>query len=180
MHIPHGAPTPDEALLRLMKGLDARLIRRGDDQTGTPYLWRGYLAEKARAGGMGAFLHRFVSSDEIEYHCHPWTWAYTFILSGSYREDRVSALLIDFDASVATLDGSTRVQTIVKAGDANIIMAHTFHRVELLTPEVFSLFIHGPRAQDWGFVPMNDWGRPLPMRLMSGHTRDRLPKETVR
>lgn len=173
-------PSPDGALLELMRGLDARLIRRGDDATGTPYLWRAYLADKAREKGIGAFLHRFVSSDEMEYHCHPWEWAYTFILSGHYLEDRVHAFGIDFAGPTATLDGSTRRIHSFGPGSVNLIRATTFHRVELQTPEVFTLFIHGPRVQDWGFVSMNDWGRPLPMRLVTGHTRNRLPSEVVR
>jgi len=172
--------SPKEALKELMKSLDARLIRRGDDLTGVPYLWRAYLSNSPKSSGIGAFLHRFVSSDEMEYHCHPWAWSYSFILAGSYTEDRAFALDINFGASTATLDGSTKHQRRFWPGDVNLIRAETFHRVQLETAEVVTLFVHGPRVQDWGFVAMNEWGRPIPMRLMTGHTRDRLKPEQVR
>jgi hypothetical protein len=172
--------TPSSALLEAMKTLDARLIRRGDDVTGIPYLWRAYLGEKTKNQDVGIFLHRFVSSDALEYHCHPWVWARAFILEGSYIEDRVLALDVDLDAKVARLDGSTRRTKTFGPGSQNVIFANTFHRVDLLTPEVWTLFIHGPRVGNWGFVGMNTFAEPVPMRLMKGHTRDRLSKEIVK
>jgi len=175
-------PSPEEAINLIMGVLDARLIRRGDDLTGTPYLWRAYITDKSKSKDGGAFFHRFVSSDDFEYHCHPWAWAYSYIFLGAYIEDRMLAHSIDFDSKTATLDGSTRsVQEFGgKNARINFITAPTFHRVQLVTPEVVSVFVHGPRVQDWGFVAMNEWARPIPMRLMTGHTRDRLRPEQVR
>ena len=177
-------PAPEIALLELMRGLDARLIRRGDDKTGIPYLWRAYLGErkdltKSIAGG---FLHRFVSSDEQEWHCHPWEWSYAFIIKGAYREQRVRATAIDTDLKTASavLDGNSLETAEFHPGDTNLILVETFHRVDLLTPEVWTLFVHGPRVQDWGFVPLGRYDEVLPMRLMTGSTRDRLQKEDVR
>lgn len=172
------APLPEGALLEVMRGLEARLIRRGDEDV--PYLWRAYLGErKGDPSATGAFLHRFVSSDVRELHCHPWAWARTFILAGSYSEDRASSLSVDFVAKRATLDGSTWRTEVFRPGDTNVIYGSTFHRVDLLTPEVWTLFVHGPRVQDWGFVPMHRFAEPVPMRVIEGHTRDRLAKEAV-
>ena len=58
----------------------------------------------------------------------------------------------------------------------NIIKANTFHRVELLTPEVWTLFIHGPRVQPWGFVKEGSYGVPLEMRVVHGKTSEARPK----
>jgi hypothetical protein len=179
---PQALPTIEQALLDVMKLLDARLIRRGLENV--PYLWRAYLSPPKDATGapvpIGAFLHRFVSSDDLEYHCHPWAWSYAFVLEGSYVEDRTLALDIDFGKRTASLDDSTQRAKKFVPGDRNVIYASTFHRVELLTPEVWTFFVHGPRVQDWGFVPMNTFSEPVPMRLVSERMRDRYPKEEVR
>src|SRR5580698_5957793 len=165
------SPSFDEALVEALRSVDARLIRRGDDETGSPYLWRGYLGD--RSGGrdrdVGIFLHRFVSSDEMELHCHPWAWSWSFILSGGYVEHRVTGD-VDFESRTAILDGVTeRVELFTADGvktSTNLIEANTFHRIELMSPEVWTLFVHGPRVQDWGFVPMNRYGEKLPLRLV--------------
>lgn len=172
--------TPASALLEAMKDLDARLIKRGDEVTGIPYLWRAYLGDKRQNADTGIFLHRFVSSDELEWHCHPWYWSMSFILLGEYVEDRVTSFNVDFEAKTAKLKGSTHHTKRFSPGMSNAIFSNTFHRVELLTPEVWTLFIHGPRAHDWGFVPMGAFDVPVPMRVMTGHTRDRLAKEIVK
>lgn len=172
-------PTAADALKAVMKSLDARLIRRGDDETGSPYLWRGYLGDRSDNLDVGIFLHRFVSSDDMELHCHPWIWSWAFILAGGYAEYRALGE-INFEAKTAVLDKSTEKLEVFKKGQMNLITANTFHRVELLTLEVWTLFVHGPRVQDWGFVPINRFGEAVPMRLVEGHTRDRLSKEEVR
>jgi len=173
-------PSDVDALFAVLCTLDARLIRRGDDATGTPYLWRGYLGNKGANQDVGVFLHRFVSPDEFEYHCHPWAYSHSFILAGRYVEDRVLSLEINHDERTAVLDGSTRRVREFGPGDVNVILGSTFHRIQLITSEVWTLFVHGPRVQDWGFVPMNRFAEKVPLRLVEGHTRDRLIKETVR
>lgn len=172
-------PSEVEALVAVLRTLDVRLIRRGDDDTGMPYLWRGYLGNRAVNQEAGVFLHRFVSSDELEYHHHPWAYSHSFILAGRYAEDRVLSTDINHDEGTAVLDGSTRRTKVFGPGDVNVILGSTFHRVDLLTSEVWTLFVHGPRVQGWGFVPLNRFGEKVPLRLVEGHTRDRLSREAV-
>ena len=159
--------------------LDARLITRDDD---TPYLWRGYLTDVKNEQDSNAFLHRFVSSDdEGLLHCHPWVSSISFILLGEYRETAsVGENALQHDVDHAKADAwkvlQPPVTTIYRPGMKNIIMANTFHRVELLTPEVWTLFIHGPRVQPWGFVKEGSYGVPLEMRVVHGKTSEARPK----
>lgn len=149
--------------------LDARLITRDDDQ---PYLWRGYLSGDSDAVYSG-FLHRFVSSDqEGEYHCHPWKESVSTILLGSYREHSADGAT-DPDGRKILTNPRTRD---FFPGHKNIIMADTFHRVTLLTPEVWTFFVHGPRVQPWGFVKEGIFGHPLDMRVVQGKTSENNPK----
>jgi hypothetical protein len=92
------------------------------------------------SSSLGICLHHFHRSDEAgELHNHPWRWAISFILAGGYREER-------------RLRGTNRViQRTVKPGSLNFIGAEDFHRIDLLQPDAWSLFIVGPRFSDWGF-----------------------------
>lgn len=102
---------------------------------GSTYLERYTLADLPDGGHV--FLHRFLRSDEDrELHNHPWPGE-SRILLGSYREER----RID-DRVVAR---------IYRAGNTNTLAPDTFHRIELLSSEVWTLFTTGPRVQSWGF-----------------------------
>jgi hypothetical protein len=155
--------------------LDARLITREDDE---PYLWRGYLATATGDKEANAFLHRFVSSDGVgELHCHPWSESVSFILLGEYREiSSIGEDALQHDVPHAWKILQPPTTRVLRPGDKNVISANTFHRVELLTPEVWTLFIHGPRVQPWGFVKEDVYGRPLEMRVVQGKTSDARPK----
>jgi hypothetical protein len=90
-------------------------------------------------GGAGIYLHRFHRGDsDPELHNHPWRWAVSLILAGGYRE-----YLRTRGDDVASRD--------VKPGRVNAITADTFHRVELLDGECWSLFVAGPKVSGWGF-----------------------------
>lgn len=154
------------ALAHLARKLDARLITRGDDDS--PYLWRGYLLGDGDHE-WNAFLHRFVGSDAPgEYHCHPFGDSVSFILLGSYREYACQGT----DASNGRKILSQPIVRDFMPGRKNVIKANTFHRVELITPEVWTLFIHGPRVQPWGFVKEGVYGQPLDMRVIHGKTSE--------
>jgi hypothetical protein len=120
---------------------------------GLPYLYRAYLeGGDTPDGEPGLFLHKFVASDDENLlHCHPWRWSVSFILSGRYREIRSQ-----HDPRFATslhevvLEDTTTQR--LEPGDTNFIGMKDFHSVEILTPEVWTLFLHGPRAAQWGFV----------------------------
>lgn len=174
---------PEDALRALAEALGRRLIKRGPQQI--PYLFRSYLGLED-TDGIGGFLHEFVASDDNgELHCHPWAWSVSFILAGRYEEVRTRGRFWPRENRqegeseyAAQLDWEPRVR-VCGPGDRNIIGPDHFHQVNILTPSVHTLFIHGPRVQPWGFVPA---GRPegeiLPVRLIRRRTHD-LPKVEV-
>lgn len=89
----------------------------------------------------GIFLHRFMESDpDEELHNHMWP-GFSIILSGSYKEEKMSK---------AKLPVKTK---IVKPGNINIIGKDDFHRVELQTADVWTLFFYFRKVRsDWGFL----------------------------
>ena len=141
-----------EALERMAMAFPGRVIPRQGQKGPEPYLHRHYL-RKADVENHGLFLHRFVASDDAgELHNHPWEWSRSFILSGSYREIRAHGSA-DRSAKPTRYTLVEREERILSAGDVNFLGWFDFHRVELLTPEVWTIFVHGPRIQTWGFVP---------------------------
>lgn len=150
----HLTPIRDAILGLARKGeFPCRLIER---EAGVPYLYRHYL-RKADSSEFGAFLHRFVASDQVEeLHCHPWSWSFSIILEGHYEEERAGRLIRlddeeDFGDPVRY--GLYDIKKkIFKPFDVNMINHDDYHRVELLSPEVWTLFVHGPRKGDWRFV----------------------------
>lgn len=84
------------------------------------------------------FLHCFHDSDEETPHNHPWGWARSLILAGSYREHRL-------------IKGLIWLHQTFKPWDINHIDASTFHYVTLQTPQVWTLFLCGKKVQGWGF-----------------------------
>lgn len=129
-------------LQQLVTGLPVQRIQ----SRGLPYLDRYFLAgwRPGVQDRMPAlYLHHFLSSDPSdEVHSHPWS-AVSFILAGAYRDHRCP---VGHDPSVAI------VQTY-RAGDVNHIQPEDRHRVELLTPDVWTLLVRGPMVQDWAFFP---------------------------
>lgn len=160
-------------LIKFAKRLDSRLIPRDDNQA---YLWRGYLSGGDSDVEYSGFLHRFLSSDQIgEKHCHPWRESVSIILLGAYREFSCEGT----DAPDGKKILSPQVTRDFFPGHKNLIKANTFHRVELLTPEVWTLFIHGSRVQPWGFVKEGIYDHPLDIRIVQGKTSKNLPKVAV-
>lgn len=83
-------------------------------------------------------LHQFHRGDYAgELHNHPWRWALSLLLIGGYREER-------------RVGGDVQVWTYPPLS-VNALSAGTFHRVDLLDGECWSLFITGPKTQSWGF-----------------------------
>lgn len=116
---------------------------------GQPYLLRFYLttprvSEEQKSEDpeqFGIYLHHFYQGDlDEDLHNHPWKWALSFILSGSYIEERMSSAFISYHTH--------------SAGWFNFISHDTFHRVTLGGPSqepVWTLFTVGPRITSWGF-----------------------------
>ena len=129
-----------------------------DREGGTPYLSRWYLSQRPTMpdgsepfgpdgapkdglvlpSGWGLYLHRFHRGDDSpELHNHPWRWAVSLILAGGYVEERRK--------------GEGVVRHTYRPGALNLLLASTFHRVELLERDAWSLFLVGPKVGHWGF-----------------------------
>jgi len=123
-------------LAAIARHLPAPRVIAGAD--GSPYLSRWTLIDLG-PGWPRVHLHRFHRSDEDqELHNHPWRWAAGVILAGGYREERRVA-------------GDVVAVRVVRPGSLNLIHGDTFHRVELLDGECWTLFLTGSRNQEWGF-----------------------------
>jgi hypothetical protein len=165
--------------LRLDKKESRRLIpRTTPDGKKIPYLYRGYLeGDDTPDGQCGLFLHKFVASDESDkLHSHPWVWSVSFILSGSYRETRSKPDPKSKQQHLAEtmIILETPTKRTFEPGQSNFIGGNDYHSVEILTKEVWTLFLHGPRNSDWGFVPMpKEPGIAVPIDIVKVRTRDR-------
>lgn len=151
-------PSMNTLLFRLSGRLKCKIIRRDG-----PYLERYHLVTVPDwmpvIGGMQAHLHRFLNSDsDKELHDHPWPWAVSVILSGSYTEERMAGF--DRETGIRIEERRRR------PGTAALLSGKDFHRVTL--PEdtdgrprpVWTLFIHQSKIKEWGFIePLSVGGR---------------------
>lgn len=137
----------EKLALKALPKIVARLPQRTIETAGQgPYLTRWYLwpprpRKKDEHDGFAVFLHFFWRGDgDRDLHNHPWSTSVSLLLAGGYREERFGP------------DG-TVVSRVKRPGDVNVIKGDDFHRVDLLDPEhgCWSIFVAGPRAQDWGF-----------------------------
>ena len=63
--------------------LPVKVIR---DHKGRPFLYRYHLLKWGN-DGPGICIHRFTQSDPGRgFHCHPWPYVLSFILTGGYEE----------------------------------------------------------------------------------------------
>lgn len=124
-----------------------------DYADGSPYLTRILLP---RVFGVRPMIHKFHRPDgDRALHNHPWTWMVSVILRGSYTEER-RLEPEEINGTDAPATQTRRVRWF------NVLTDKTFHRVAELHGEVWSLFITGPRVQDWGFKedPSSDHVEP--------------------
>jgi hypothetical protein len=121
-----------------------------DRQSDEPYLERYYLFLKDRDRfPFNVFLHKFLKGDPDDVHNHPWPYA-TLILKGGYWE-----WIPQFN------NQGLKIGEIAKwrgPGSFRICSANSYHRIEL-DPSVtaWTLFMPGPKKQDWGFLVKNKW-----------------------
>ena len=112
------------------------------------YLHRYYILHKSedetvnekREYTINAFLHNFKASDDPVFHDHPWTWC-SIVLKGGYWEHRI---------------GQPRKWR--GPGSICIRKATDMHWVEMdPSVDTWTLFIHGKRQRDWGFLVNQKW-----------------------
>ena len=107
---------------------------RGFDNS--EYLTRTLLP---RVAGHRVVLHRIHRPDQDRHlHNHPWRTARFLIVSGGYVEERL-------------VDGRVE-RRILAPGDMNTLDAETFHRIDTIWPNTWTLGLLGDRVQDWGFL----------------------------
>jgi hypothetical protein len=115
---------------------------------GIKYLTRYYTLLKDR-DLFNIYIHQFHSSDLDTgvkgfglLHNHPFKWSFSFIVDGSYAEERL-------------LKNGNIIVRVLKPGMFNFISREDFHRVDLLTDTVWTVFFTGPRIKNedsnWGF-----------------------------
>ena len=135
------------------------------DRTGKrPYIVRYYLIGCDPETGKGSkeprwydrwftelFLQHFQRSDDThQLHNHPWRWGASVILRGGYIEERRAACPWRY----LTLNGVSREFYRIASRHVrwyNFLQHATFHRVDLYAGETWTLFLAGPKIQDWGF-----------------------------
>lgn len=107
------------------------------------YLTRYYIFRKPKKWMPSVYIHCFHTSDEdLELHNHPWLASFSLILSGSYKEEY--------------RDKNKKVKTrILRPCNFNFIRNSKFHRVDLLSNEVWTFFVSGSKTNDWGFWDRN-------------------------
>lgn len=131
--------------LWMMERGSYRMIERHLATGGTEeYLERFYLL---KIFGRSLYLHRFWRSDLDGLHDHPWPWA-RIVLTGGYYEE-------GFDGK----------HTWCGPGHFVYRDAQTLHRVKLCESRApgatWTLFAHGRRCRDWGFVDNEPWDYDL-------------------
>ena len=116
---------------------------------GRDYLWRVYLLALRHGPIERVMWHTFYRDDPDPLHNHPWDWG-RIIVRGWYREHSPDSY--------------------VDCGPGHIVWrrpATSFHRVELITPTVSTIFWHGPRYNTWGFNHPDGF-RPAPDQGQDG------------
>ncbi len=127
---------------------------------GAPYLDRfalhGWLPGSDRQEfAANVYLHHFFSPDRARHlHNHPWPWAESRILTGGYLERR--KVISKYDPE--------QQRFIRSAGDVVRLYDHTYHSIDELDGDVWTLFV---TAGDADPCPRKGWGFYVPE--MGGH-----------
>lgn len=140
-----------------------------------PYMLRWWVIPRNK--WFNIYLHKFLRDDEDRAaHNHPWV-SWSFILKGSYTEYRPIKFLNSFSGKVEIIGYETEV---FKRFSFIRRKADYYHRIELFKDKqyipredglgiqrreedsmplkfyaprsVWTLFITGPKIQDWGFL----------------------------
>ena len=115
---------------------------------GSPYMSQYRLADLGKDHGRVTLQHFHRGDEDRELHGHPWHGV-SLILSGGYREERRA--------------GNSVVSKVFLPGDVNVICPDTYHRIDLLREDCWTLFATGPVVAKWGFWS-RDTGEFTPWR----------------
>lgn len=121
---------------------------------GDPYLTR-VLAPKwfARVFGCRPYLHKFHRKDiDRHLHSHPWQWALSIVLSGSYDETRVDHDATLLARGIRLITSREILTTTRRVSRFNYLTSDDYHKVDELHGDVWTLFITGPSIPGWGFL----------------------------
>lgn len=110
----------------------------------TPYLTR---IRFPRLFGWWVMLHHIHRPDhDREMHNHPWKKAYSFLLTGSYTEERLAQDLLPF----------VMEREYHQVRWFNILHKEDFHKITSIQGPLWTLFIVGNHQNtngvDWGFL----------------------------
>lgn len=138
---------------------------------GELYMRRAWLVKPTRwTFGCGARIHHTVRSDNDRHlHNHPWSWNVSVILKGVYEEEMPLSDLGAWTWDRGLLAWVEKTVSFWRSpGDVVFRTGATRHRLSI--PQEFfgcySLFIVGPRRNDWGFA--TGPGRVTPWREYLG------------
>ncbi len=111
----------------------------------SPYLTRILFP---RVLGCRLFLHHFHRPDaEQHLHNHPWSWARALVLAGGYDEERLLDVVSNAPHEMPLV--ITKERTVRRW---NSLTGDDYHRVLRLHDDTWTLFLTGPRRDDWGFL----------------------------
>jgi hypothetical protein len=108
-------------------------------EDGSLYLTRYYIYRKKYLWLPSLYIHCFHSSDyDMELHNHGWEYSCSLILKGKYKEE------------YRTKDMKVK-ERILGPGRFNLIKSSKFHRIDLVTPKVWTLFFSGWKKEGWSW-----------------------------
>lgn len=117
------------------------LVRRSKviTKNGMPYMRRVYLHD---GDHFSVLLHNICQPDADRWlHDHPW-WFVAIVLRGGYTQQRT------------TRNGTSKVSRVRRV---NIVGRRTFHRIETVQPDTWTLVVTGCRRRIWGYrVPWTE------------------------
>lgn len=138
----------------------ARIYRRAD---GEPYMIRYAISGWLSGDGPrkhwlpNIYLHEILAADHDEHlHSHPWKWAVSLILRGSYLEERAMLATAPAHAASSRHDWRTPVKMLAYCAGMRNWLRHgkDLHRIAFIAEpgNVWTLFITGRAVSDWGFL----------------------------
>jgi hypothetical protein len=131
-------------MLRFIRWIASKLPRRDIcAEDGAVYMERyrvfGWMPG-SKWRGPSLYLHRFRLPDQdLALHNHPWPLALSLILTGCYLEE----------TDREHPGGSPRRHR--GPGSLRLLTSRTYHRVDALIGETWTLFLVAPKSRSWGF-----------------------------